>query len=246
MLRIAICDDETAERENIEALLGDYLNERPRLGAFLTPFENGYDLLEAAGTGSGFDFYLLDVIMPDINGIEVGKKLRQMGRSGAIIYLTTSPDYAVDSYLTQAFFYLLKPVKREQLFDVLDRAVSNIQERQSRSIVVNTPSGLRSIRLNDILYVERVERYMRYYLADGETVNSRTIRGSFRDAAAELLADGHFALCGASFALGLRHVKAVERNGALLDSGLWLPVPQSAFAGLKRAWMNYWLGGGKL
>jgi len=84
---------------------------------------------------------------------------------------------------------------------------------------------------------------MRYYLAGGETVDSRTIRGSLRAGAAALLSDGRFALCGASFVLGLHHVKTVERNGVLLDSGGRVPVSRSAFADLKRAWMNYWLGG---
>ncbi len=243
MLRIAICDDETAEQEQTAALLEDYLGERPRLTANVSLFGGGQALLDAVKMGGGFDLYLLDVLMPGLNGIEAGKALRRLDRGGAIVYLTTSPDYAVDSYLTQAFFYLLKPVERERLFAVLDRAVAVLEKRESEAIIVNTPSCLRSIPLSEILYVERVERFMRYYLVDGETVDSRTIRGSLRDAASILLSDRRFVLCGASFVLGLHHVKSVEKSAALLDSGVRVPVSQSAFAGLKRAWMNYWLGG---
>ncbi len=243
MLKIAVCDDNAAELQQAAALWRDYLEDRPRLPASLTPFQDAWSLLDALEQGNDFDLYLLDVLMPGLDGIEAGKAIRRLGRDGAIVYLTTSPDYAVDSYLTQAFFYLLKPVGREQLFEVLDRAVDALRRRKNQATIVNTPSGLRSVCLDDILYVERVDRVMRYYLADGGTVDSRTIRGSFRDAAAPLLADGRFALCGASFALGLHHVRAVEKNRALLDSGGCLPVSRSAFAGLKRAWMDYWLGG---
>ncbi len=243
LLKIAVCDDSAAELERTAALLGDYLKNRPLLSANLSRFEDARRLLDTLEQGGGFDLYLLDVLMPGFNGIEVGKAIRRLGLDGAIIYLTTSPDYAVDSYLTQAFFYLLKPVGRDQLFDVLDRAVATLQKRKNTSIIVNTSAGLRSIPLDDILYVERVDRFMRYYLVSGETADSRTLRGSFRDAAATLLSDSRFFLCGASFVLGLHHVKSVERSEALLDSGGHLPVSRSAVADLKRAWMNYWLGG---
>ncbi len=243
MFKIAICDDEAAEREQIAAFLGCYLQERPQFTANVSQFDGGQALLDADKNGGGFDFYLLDVLMPEKNGIQVGKALRELGREGVILYLTASPDYAVDSYLTQAFFYLLKPVDKRQFFEVLDRAVAAFRKRKSEAAIVNTPAGLRSIPLEEILYVERVDRCMRYYLSTGETVDSRTIRSSFRDAAEGLLSDGRFVLCGASFLLGLHHVRSVAKNGATLDSGGWVPVSRSAFADLKRAWMNYWLGG---
>ncbi len=243
MLKIAVCDDEAAELERAAELLKAFFARQQETAANLTLFRSAQSLLGALEEGRDFDLYVLDVIMPGLNGIEVGKAIRRMGRNGAIIYLTTSPDYAVDSYLTQAFFYLLKPVEREQFFDVLEQAVSVLRKRKNEATIVNTPAGMRSIPLNDILYVERVDRFMRYYLASGETVDSRTIRGSFREAMAALLGDSRFFLCGASFVLGLHHVRSVEKSEVLLDSGGWVSVSQSAFADLKRAWMNYWLGG---
>jgi len=243
MFKIAVCDDETAALDRVAALLENYLRERPQLSAGLTLFRDGESLLEALNQGSDFDLYLLDVLMAGVNGIEVGKAIRKLGRDGEIIYLTSSPDYAVDSYLTQAFFYLLKPVRQNQLYEVLDRAVDVLRKRKTTVTIVNTPSGLRSVPLKDILYVERADRFMRYHLAGGETVDSRTIRTSFREEAAPLLSDRRFVLCGASFVLGLHHVESVEKSGALLDSGGWVPVSRSAFADLKLAWMDYWLGG---
>jgi len=243
VFKIAVCDDESTERDRIASLMRDYLNERPRLEADLTLFEGGRALLDAVEETGGFDLYLLDVLMPEENGIEVGKALRQMDRDGAILYLTASPDYAVDSYLTQAFFYLLKPVERERLFEVLDRAAADLQRRKSEAVVINTSSGLRSVLLDEILYAERVERFIRYHLAGGETVDSRTIRSSFREAAAPLLADRRFILCGASFVLNLDHVKSVERETVDLDNGVRTTVTRSAIGKFKRAWMDYWLGG---
>ncbi len=243
MLRIAVCDDDAAELARSETLLKEFCARRPELAAQVTAFGSALGLLDALRKGADFDLYLLDVLMPEKNGIEAGKELRSLGREGAIIYLTTSPDYAVDSYQTQAFYYLLKPVDRSRLFAVLDRAVEALGKRKDQTTIVSTAAGLRSIPLSDILYVERVDRSMRYYLAGGEAVDSRTLRGSLRDGAAPLLEDRRFFLCGASFVLGLHHVKSVERGKAMLDTGAWVPISQTACGELKQAWMNYWLGG---
>lgn len=82
-------------------------------------FQSGYELLDAVERSGSFDLYLLDIVMPEQNGIEVGLSIRKLDGLGLIVYLTTSPDYAVDSYLTNAFHYLLKPVRWEQMVSVL-------------------------------------------------------------------------------------------------------------------------------
>jgi len=243
VFKIAICDDDVAERERGVALLEEYFRERPRLAATMMRFESGRALLDAVEQGAGFDVYLLDILMPELNGIEVGKALREKDRDGAIIYLTTSPDYGVESYQANAFFYLLKPVEREELFQVLDRAAESIQKRKAGTVIVRIQDGLRSVPLDDILYAERVGRFIRYYLTSGEEVDSRPIRSSFREAASPLLADRRFCLCGASFVLNLYHMKAMEHSEAVLDSGARVPLSRAAAGEVKRAWMDYWLGG---
>ena len=103
MIRVALLDDEKEQREFTAALLQRYLNQRPGLTVQVQAFQSGYELLDAAERLGGYDLYLLDVVMPEQNGIDVGLSLRKLDTLGLIIYLTTSPDYAVDSYLTNAF-----------------------------------------------------------------------------------------------------------------------------------------------
>ena len=246
MFRIAICDDEASALEQIESLGREYLQAHPSFTARLSLFESGQTLLNAIEDEKEFDLYLLDVLMPKLNGIEVGKELRRRGKEGAIIYLTTSPDYAVDSYLTQAFFYLLKPVERGQFFDVLDRAVAFRQKQKAETVIVKSTAGLRAIPLDSILYLERVSRSIRYYLTDGEIADSRALRGAFEAAVSSLLEHPCFILCGASFAFNLQHIKAVEQDSVLLDSGKRIRIPRAARGDMKKAWMYYWLGSVKL
>jgi len=110
------------------------MEQRPSLAARLTVVSSGEELLEQAEAEGGFDLYVLDVIMPELSGIDVGVKLRELGSDAPIIYLTTSPDYAVDSYLAQAFYYILKPVDRFQLFEVLDRAAPSLCQSRPKAV----------------------------------------------------------------------------------------------------------------
>lgn len=240
MLRIALCDDEEKQLNQAAAMLNTYLNSRPDLGGQMETFQSGSALLTRVEDAGGFDLYVLDILMPELSGIDTGHRLRALGDGGEIIYLTTSNDFAADSYDVRAFFYLLKPVNEGKLFQVLDGAVENLNRRRRRSIVVTTADGPRRIMLERIRYVERVGRCMRYYCTE-TIIDSQTIRVSFREATAALLADSRFCLCGASFVLNFQHVTGVNGQTALLDNGQTVVLPRTAATDFKKAWGNYWL-----
>lgn len=240
MLHIAVCDDEEKQRNKIAALINTYLQSRPSLNGQVEIFSSGNALLARAEDMGGFDLYVLDILMPQLSGIDTGRCLRTLGTEGEIIYLTNSNDFAADSYDVRAFFYLLKPVEQEKFFQVLDGAVEKLNQRRSSAIVVSTSDGPRRILLEHIQYVERVGRCMRYYCTD-DIIDSQSIRVSFREAAAPLLADRRFCLCGASFVLNFQHVAGVNGQMALLNNGRTVVLPRAAATEFKKAWGCYWL-----
>ena len=240
MLRIAICDDEEKQLVQTSALLNAYFQSRPRLHGQVEVFQSCGALLEQAENEDSFDLYVLDILMPELNGIETGRRLRALGEGGEIIYLTNSNDFAVDSYDVRAFFYLLKPVEKGKLFRVLDGAVEKVSQRRSSAVVVTTVDGPCRILLERIRYVERVGRRIRYYCTDN-TVDSQSIRTSFREVVAPLLADRRFFLCGASFVMNFQHVTGVKGQEALLSNGQTVVLPRMAATEFKKAWGNYWL-----
>lgn len=240
MLRFAVCDDEENQLKFLEARLQAYFRLRPDLAGRVETFQSGSELLARVEELGGFDLYVLDVLMPGLNGIETGRRLRTLGAGGEIVYLTSSSDFAVDSYDVRAFFYLLKPAEENKLFKVLDGAVEKLNRRRSSAIVVNTAMGPRRVLLERIRYVERVGRFMRYYCTDG-IVDSQSIRSPFKEAASPLLADRRFCLCGASFVLNFQHVAGVNGQTAQLDNDQIVMLPRAAAADFKKAWGNYWL-----
>ena len=221
MLKIALCDDEPGQRSLTGGLLREYMEQRPSLAARLTVVSSGEELLEQAEAEGGFDLYVLDVIMPELSGIDVGVKLRELGSDAPIIYLTTSPDYAVDSYLAQAFYYILKPVDRFQLFEVLDRAAALFVNRPAVSKTKNTQSRVRRA-----------------------PVDHMTLHGPFQAEIAPLLEDARFVLCGSSFAVNLHYVTAVDKGELTVGNHFSIPLPRRLVTQVKKQWGEYWLKGG--
>ena len=240
MLRIAICDDEAQYARQIKNFVQEYLHGHPELSGQIDSFSLGRELLYQAEESGGFDLYLLDIIMPGLNGIQTGRQLRQLGDGGEIIYLTTSPDYAVDSYSVRAFFYLLKPLEKGRLFEVLDAAVKKLDDRRSKAVLIATKDGPRRLLLDQILYVERVGRGLRYFCSGG-AVDSMSLRVPFHAAVEPLLADPRFCQCGSSFAFNLQHVTGVSGQEVLLDSGGTAAIPRASAAPFKHAWGRFWL-----
>lgn len=244
MLRIALVDDDPKDLAHNQGVLKRYFALRPHLAGDLTAFSSAGELLEAVQQKE-FDVYLLDVIMPGANGIELGQKLRAVGRHGAIIYLTFSPDFAVDSYTARAFYYLLKPVPQERLFQVLDEAVNHLSRQQEESVLVRCREGMRRLVVGQVIFAELAEKRLCCHMASGEVVQSVSLRESFREAAAGFLAHRAFAMCGVSFAVNLGRVTGVTRNMVQLEGGGSLPLSRAyreSFIGL---WMDYHLEGGR-
>lgn len=244
MLRFALCDDDPADLTHHRELVERYLAQRPHLEGRLTAFGSPDELLCRAGAES-FHIYLLDVLMPGGNGVALGKRLREMDKEGVIIFCTSSPDFAVESYEARAFHYLLKPVTEEALFPVLDEAAAQLAARREETVLLRSREAVRKVSADQLVYVELADKRLCYHLTGGETAQSATIRGSFRDAAAELLTHRAFAMCGVSFVVNLEHIAALEHDQLRLKDGGRVPLSRAYREELTSRWLDYHLEGGR-
>ena len=240
MLRIAICDDDHLHSENLNELLTAYCKQH-NIQLKVQIFTSGFDLLATVDDQAHFDLYFLDIVMPHISGIEVGHKIRCNNTDSLIIFLTTSPEYAVESYTIRAFHYLLKPYDPAYLTTVLDQAFSILLPKEDRFILVKTHETIQKLPLDQILYAELYNRAIRYYLKDNTYIDSLSLRESFQAAVSPLLKYSHFIRCGASFVVNLKHIAAIKKNYACFKNNQQLLLPKQAHITLKEAWLNYWL-----
>ncbi len=238
MISIAICDDEQKLLDELKQNLNVFfMNTAVKISTFLS----ADDLISEVMENGAFDIYILDVIMPKLNGIELGIKLRQNGDNGVIIYLTSTTEYAVMSYDVGAFFYLLKPVNNDKLICVLNRAVKIITDRKNKGIAVKTHDGVKFLHFDEIMYAELKDRAVCYTTSSEEKVISQYLRVPFREACAKLLNDGRFVMCGASFCVNLGFIKALEKNFIILKNDTKLSLPQKVVYNIRAQWLDFWL-----
>ena len=127
MLKIAVCDDERAEREHVAGMLKRYQEEN-HLPVRIDTFHNAVDLMEALRR-ENYQLLFLDILMPGFTGIQAAREIRSFDNETKIVFLTSSPEFAVESYRLDAFYYLLKPVADTDLFPVLDRFLRQLPQR---------------------------------------------------------------------------------------------------------------------
>ncbi|MDE6662613.1 MAG: LytTR family DNA-binding domain-containing protein [Lachnospiraceae bacterium] len=240
-IRVALCDDETAGHEITKKLIAEYRQKVSPVSFALSCFSSGKELLDYIDTYESFHIYILDIIMPDINGIQLGTALREQGDDGLIIYLTSSPDFALESYSTDALHYLLKPIDSNQFFQCMDKAMNRLNRPLTETISIKTPGSTRIIPVHNILYAERVNHFIRYNLSDGGVIDSVTFNGTFQSAVSPLLSRHDFLIVGSSFAVNLSHVTEVTKSDMLLGEKHIVPVPRRAYNTVKSAWADYWL-----
>ena len=101
MLKIAFCDDDLEILKELGILLDKYKTERDE-DLTCTVFQSPLELLAAIEKGFSFDILFLDILMPGENGIETAKEIRQYDNNMKIIFLTSSPEFAVQSYTVKA------------------------------------------------------------------------------------------------------------------------------------------------
>lgn len=244
-LRIAICDDEILCHETSKKLLTEYRQTDSSLSFVLSCFSSARELLDDISQNGSFDLYILDIIMPDMNGIQLGTLLREQNDDGMIVYLTSSPDYAVESYNTDALHYLLKPIDRKQFFLCMDKALNRLKGFRADTISVKTPGSTRIVPIQSILYAERVNRRIRYYLKDNTVVDSVTFSGTFQYAVAPLTAFEDFLAVGSSFVVNLYHVAEITKSDMILNEGQLVPIPRRTYETVKSKWADYWLNKGE-
>ena len=244
MLHIAICDDEQEQLALTQALLQEYHELHPELDLRVDTFSSGAALLEHLRTNGSFDVYMLDILMPNENGIELGLKIRKTDQCGHIFYLTTSPDYAIDSYLTKASQYLLKPVKKELLFRALDETVQNWLREHQSFVTIKTRSGLQRISIREVVYGELVGHCVQYHLADGRVLEGMSVRTSFREAVSAFLEHERFVLCATSFFVNLSFIDMIEPAGLKLVGGGTVPLSRPMRTEVTNRWLDYHLKGG--
>lgn len=243
MLKIAICDDNVQELEHAYSILLNFTEKKRDADFIIRRFQSSYDLLECLDMSLDFHIYLLDIIMPFINGIEVGKKIREKDNNAIIIFLTSSPDFALKSYEVYAFQYLLKPVTQENLENVLQRALLRIDYETAQGLTIKTKDGIKAFRNHTIVFAEYVRHSVRFHLSDGSVFSTVTLRDPFDSIANKLLGDPRFIRPHVSYIVNMNYIRGITDRDFVMTEGSLVSISKSNYADIKKSFINFLLKG---
>jgi len=204
----------------LNIMLNEYAKKNNLKDFTVYIYNHADDLIDAVQDNEHFDVCILDIMMPNINGIDLGLKLRDENYTGVIIYLTASKDYALDSYKAKAFNYILKPITPDDLYKTLDDVIKDFSNNSERYIIVKTKDGSTRISLNNILYIQLNKRILVYHMTDGSTLESLYLRIPFTSAIHDLLIDKNFVQCGAGIAFNISLVDTVGAEEVTFSNNL--------------------------
>ena len=236
MIHIAICDDSKQERQILAALFKRY-QELHATPLQIHIFQNGFSLLDAIDQGKRFDITILDILMPGENGSEIARNIRASGTDTEIIFLTSSPEYAVDSYEVKAQNYLLKPVTEEKFFASIDSILAELDEKDTASFIIYTTEKQYSrIRVSSLVYGEVTHRTITLHLADQTMISAVMTFTEFQDI---LKAYPDFIYPHRSYAVNMNYIQYVTKSDIILTDGQKIPLSRNNYTKISEQFLKF-------
>lgn len=239
MIKIAFCDDEMEVLHQMNELLDRYQVERNEditYAAFQSPFE----LLTEIEKGIRPDILFLDVVMPGQNGMDVAKEIRQYDTNMKIIFLTSSPEFAVESYTVGAYFYQLKPIWEESFFRLMDAVLAECEKKKKNSLILRSKDGITRIDLQQLEYCEVLGRKLLFHLEDGAVLESA---GSLDDLAGQLMQYSNFFRPHRSFLVNMEYIQNISSRSIKMVNDAVIPIPHGKCSEIKNTYMEYAFNG---
>ena len=237
MLRIAVCDDNSEDLSNITSMIDEYsftLGESHTI--IYTIFHNAADLIAAMEQGQNFELVLLDILMPFMTGMNAAKEIRQFNTSVFLIFLTSSPEFAIESYSVDAFYYALKPIIKQQLFQLLDKVLFELEEQEGTSLLIKTKIGLSRVYLKRIEFAEIIGRTICYHLINGSVME--TI-GTMQELEVKLLPHSCFVKPHRSYIINMDYIQTLKQHKIVMNSLTSIPLPKANYQTVKSAYLSY-------
>lgn len=239
MIKIALCDDLPDHLISTAQYLDEYLVLNS-INAEVQNFAHPDELLRVCEVEQ-FHIYILDIVMPMINGIELGKEIRMIDQEAEIIYISTEFSFALESFSVNPINYIVKPIDKEKFFKTLDLAISKIDTDEEEVIVLKTKEGLRIIKVSSVISCEYSNHTAIYTLFSGEIIKTLTFQENFTTHVEPLLLNKRFIQPHSAFVVNMSRVEAFSRDGFVMRHGGVIPIPQKKYPSVRDQYMDYLL-----
>lgn len=225
-VNIAVCDDESTETAYLASMVRTWAKERG-IDIRIADFGSAEQFLFTYEEHKTFDILLLDVQMADMDGITLARRIRKEDENVQIIFITGYMDYITDGYEVEALHYLLKPVIREKLFAVLNRAIEKLKKNE-KTLTLNLTDQTIRLPLREIMYLEVYRNYVTLHAKE-----NYTLKTSLSETEKRL--DESFFRVSRSFIVNVSYIRKVAKTEIILSNGESIPLPRGLYDAVNQA-----------
>ncbi len=236
MIRLAICDDEAHCLDDTKHMIEQW-SASYSVPVQISCFDNGDALLESIRSVR-MDILFLDIMMPLFNGIDAAREIRELDKAAKIVFLTSSPEFALESYSVKASGYIIKPVSYEQLSEALSDCTAALQEEPEHLLLKST-YGYHKIYLHDIEYLEAQNKRVIFFLKSGQSLTITEPLYIFEN---RLLAKYGFFKCHRSYIISMSHVNSFSPAEITMKSGCCIPIARGLGKAFQDAYFSFMFG----
>lgn len=231
MIHIRICDDEPMTAEKIKGLV---IRELTKWGITweCEIFSSGEELLKAEAKDDELIF--LDIAMPGMSGIEVGKHLKKMGRNKNVVFLTNQDQLIFSALESFPFHFLRKRIMEEAIEEVIEQYVRRYQEG-NKELFCSVRTQKYRIPADTIRYITHSNHKIRVKLENEEEI---VFRGSIRECERQLRG-GHFFKANSGTLVNLIHCEALNEDGFKIREET-ISVSREKRREAQSKFMKYW------
>ena len=236
MIRIALCDDDLPFLQHLHQAAGQWFADH-QIPFSCTDFSSAKLLLDSLQT-IRFDLFFLDIEMPEMDGMQLAKQIRETLPDSVILFLTSHDEFAPDGYRVQALRYLSKQTWKKYLNEALSAAMAQLEKQESGSLAVSHYGNLQRIPYREILYIRHIARYCQIVTRAGKTIqDERGIKKLF-----EIIGDERFIFIDRGAFINLDYIQRIENGQAVMTNNDSLPISQRLLPQVKLA-INRYYGG---
>lgn len=194
-------------------------------------FKSGESLIfDIEDNPNRFNIIIIDIIMKNINGIETAKILRKYGYNGIIVFLTSSQEFALDSFKVNPLNYILKNDRDNRFDNIFLKAAEEVYKISNKNILVSSKAQSKLFNIDTILYMESLNKKVILYKVSGEL---ETINCVFKDIY-EKIKDHGFVRCHKSYIINVRYLSTFNKLECRLQRDVIVPIGRKYSKDFKR------------
>ncbi|MCK4551974.1 MAG: response regulator transcription factor [Tenericutes bacterium] len=234
-MHICLVDDDSTQLNYFKIIIEKWANIQ-NINVEIDFYLSAEEMLFENPESYPFDMIILDIQMAKISGIELAKRIRETDKSVILAFVSGIADYVFEGYEVQAIRYILKPIKQEQVFELLDLVKTKEVERE-KFMVLSISGEKKKLKYSDIIYVESMGHYVVFHLEKEEIDYKYNISNLFDE-----LSENNFVKTHRSYIVNLKYVDKITKDKCCLTDSIEIPLSRSAYKLVNNKFINYYKG----